>query len=327
LETFKSFEEVLYQVNEQSFDEIALRLFHFQARNNPIYSQYIHHLGVSVSAVKKPTDIPYLPVSFFKTHNIRTGEWTPQVTFTSSGTTGTVSSRHDVHDIRFYLDHAARNFTWFYGNPDKYSILALLPSYVERGGSSLIAMIEGLIARSPSQTGGFFHQKPGELISRAKSVQTGKVLIWGVAYALMDLAEAGEVDFSECIVMETGGMKGKRRELTRAELHEHLTHSFHVNAIHSEYGMTELMSQAYSDGDGIFRCPPWMKIYLRDPEDPLSVARGMGRGGINIVDLANFRTCAFIETQDLGKITQNGNFEVLGRLDNSDIRGCNLLVE
>jgi hypothetical protein len=326
LETFNSFEEVLYQVNEQSFDEIALNLFHFQAKHNPVYSQFIHHLGLSPGDVKTPIDIPYLPVSFFKTHNIRTGDWNPRTTFTSSGTTGSVQARHDVHDVRYYLDHAARNFTFFYGNPDGYSILTLLPSYVEREGSSLIAMVEDLIARNPSGGGGFFHQRPSELVSRVKFVH-GKPLVWGVTYALMDLADAGEVDFSDCIVMETGGMKGRRKEITRTELHERLKERLHVNAIHSEYGMTELMSQAYSSGEGVFRCPPWMKIYLRDPEDPLAVTSAAGRGGINIIDLANIRSCAFIETQDLGKITQNGSFEVLGRLDNSDIRGCNLLVE
>jgi len=242
-----------------------------------------------------------------------------------------VSSKHEVYDVGFYLDNAARSFTFFYGDPSDYTFLALLPSYVERGGSSLIAMIEDFIRRGD---GGFYHNDRQGLLDAIAKSRDRKIILWGVTYALLDLAEERELDLSNCIVLETGGMKGRRREITRAELHDFLGRRFHTPKIHSEYGMTELLSQAYSTGDGVFRCPPWMRIVLRDPEDPRDVygaspaeAGSAKAGGINITDLANIRTCAFIETQDLGKIGQNGSFEVLGRLDNSDIRGCNLLVE
>ncbi|HMJ67491.1 MAG TPA: hypothetical protein VK508_01275 [Cyclobacteriaceae bacterium] len=330
METFESFEEVLYQVNGQSFDEIALRLFHFQAKHNPVYSEYIRHLGVVPHSVKSPDNIPFLPVSLFRTHEVKTGKWPSQVVFTSSGTTETISSRHAIHNLRFYLDNAARSFSFFYGDPGNYAILALLPSYVERGGSSLIAMIEDFIIRSKTIEAGFYHNKPGDFLEALENLSKKKgkkVIVWGVTYALLDLADERELDLSNCIVMETGGMKGRRKEITRAELHEYLGRRLHSERIHSEYGMTELMSQAYSEGNGVFRCPPWMRVTLRDPEDPRDVAAARQRGGINIIDLANIRSCAFIETQDLGRTGQNGNFEVLGRMDNSDIRGCNLLVE
>lgn len=325
METFESFEEVLHRVNDQSFDEIALKLFHFQAKNNPIYSQYIRHLGIRAGSVDDPSRIPYLPVSFFKNHEIKTGNWSTQTVFTSSGTTGMVSSKHEVHSMKFYLENAARSFTFFYGNPADYIFLALLPSYVERGGSSLIAMIEDFINRGG---GGFYHNNRNGLLEALKKNEGKKIILWGVTYALLDLAETNpQLDLSNCIVLETGGMKGRRREITREELHESLGRMLNVGKIHSEYGMTELMSQAYSTGNGLFRTPPWMRIVLRDPEDPLEVLKRQGRGGINVIDLANIRTCAFIETQDLGKMGQGGSFEVLGRMDNSDVRGCNLLVE
>jgi hypothetical protein len=332
LETFESFEEVLYDVNDRSFDEIALKLFHFQAKLNPVYSEYIHHLGIKPAAVDHPDRIPYLPVSFFRTHEVKTGDWPSQMVFTSSGTTGSVSSRHAVHNLRFYLDNAARSFSVFYGDVYGFVMLALLPSYVERGGSSLIAMLEDFIARGKATESGFYHNNHKGLsealdVLKNSATGAGKVMLWGVTYALLDLAEERELDLSNCIIIETGGMKGKRKEITRQELHDYLGRRFHSASIHSEYGMTELMSQAYSTGNGLFRCPPWMRVTLRDPEDPRDVGRARERGGINIIDLANIRSCAFIETQDLGRMAQNGSFEVLGRMDNSDVRGCNLLVE
>jgi hypothetical protein len=330
LESFESFEEVLYHVNDRSFDQIALKLFHFQAKHNPVYSEFIHYLGVKPGSVNNTEQIPFLPVTFFKTHEVKTGKWPSEAVFTSSGTTATISSRHAIHNLRFYLDNAARCFSFFYGDPYDYVILALLPSYVERGGSSLIAMVEDFVDRSKSTAAGFYHNNhKGFLDSLENLSKIGKkkVIVWGVTYALLDLADRGELDLSDCIVMETGGMKGRRQEITRTELHEYLGRQLHSRDIHSEYGMTELMSQAYSAGNGVFRCPPWMRVALRDPEDPRDVSRMRQRGGINIIDLANIRSCAFIETQDLGRMGQNGNFEVLGRLDNSDVRGCNLLVE
>lgn len=324
MDTFQSFEEVLYTVNDDSFGEIALRLFHFQAKHNPVYSEYIQYLGVKPASIQRLEQIPYLPVSLFKNHDIKTGSWQTAVTFTSSGTTGMVSSRHAVHNVNFYLQNAVRCFTFFYGKPSDYRFLALLPSYVERGGSSLIAMIEDFIRHGG---GGFYHNDIPGLLGQIDRSRDQKVILWGVTYALLDLAEERQLDLSNVIVLETGGMKGRRAEITRTELHQYLSSRFQTPKIHSEYGMTELMSQAYSAGDGIFNCPPWMKIVLRDPEDPLEIGGKRERGGINIVDLANIRTCAFIETQDLGRMSQNGSFEVLGRMDNSDIRGCNLLVE
>ncbi|HZY80916.1 MAG TPA: acyl transferase [Cyclobacteriaceae bacterium] len=320
MENFESFEQVLYDVNEQTFDEIALKLFQFQAKYNPVYSQYIRFLGVNPLLVGNVDDIPFLPVSFFKNHTIKTGVWQAETTFTSSGTTGMISSRHEVYNLQFYLDNAARCFSFFYGNPYEYSMLALLPSYAERSGSSLIAMMENFRA-------GFYHKRPEDLVVELKNLNDKKVILWGVTYALLDLADQQELDLSRVFIMETGGMKGKRKEITRAELHEYLGRRFHAESIHSEYGMTELLSQAYSAGNGHFRCPPWMRVLLRDPEDPRDVSAAHLRGGINIIDLANIRTCAFIETQDLGKMGERGSFEVLGRMDNSDIRGCNLLVE
>jgi len=333
LETFESFKEVLYEVNERSFIEIALKLFHFQAKYNPVYSEYIKHLRIRPGAVESLEQIPYLPVSFFKNHDIKTGSWPTAATFTSSGTTGMISSKHAVRDVGFYLENAARCFSHFYGDPSSYTFLALLPSYVERGGSSLIAMIEDFIRRSSASAkatadkSGFYHSNKTGLLDALKKSDGKKIILWGVTYALLDLAEEGELDLSDCIVVETGGMKGRRAEITRAELHEFLTKRFNTPKIHSEYGMTELLSQAYSKGDGVFECPPWMKILLRDPEDPLDMDKRRERGGINIIDLTNFNTCSFIETQDLGRMAQKGSFEVLGRMDNSDIRGCNLLVD
>lgn len=327
METFERFEQVLYNVNESSFDEIALQLFQFQAKSNPLYAEFIHHLGVHPASVDRIENIPYLPVSFFKTHAVKTGDWPTEVTFTSSGTTGSVTSSHHVRSLQFYLDHTVRCFSYFYGEPERFEILALLPSYVERGGSSLIAMIDYFIRRNRAGHGGFYHTRLEELVQEGQKTGQKKKLIWGVSYALLDLADSGKMDLSKCLLMETGGMKGKRREITREEMHDHLKSQLGVAAVHSEYGMTELMSQAYSQGGGVFRCPPMMKILLRDPGDPRGVSRIRGRGGINVIDLANFHSCAFIETQDLGKSGQKGSFEVLGRLDNSDIRGCNLLVE
>jgi hypothetical protein len=323
LESFKSFEESLYKVNDPSFEEIALKLFQFQAKSNPVYAEYIHHLGINSAAVTSLRDIPYLPVSLFKTHDIKTGEWKEQTTFTSSGTTGMVSSRHLVYDLDFYLSNSVRCFEFFYGDPSAYTMLALLPSYAERQGSSLISMIGHFISRGG---GGFYHNDRAGLMEQLRKPRNRKIVLWGVAFALLDLAEEHDLDLSDCIVFETGGMKGRRKEITRAELHGFLGRRFHTG-IHSEYGMTELMSQAYSMGDGVFRCPPWMKVLIRDPEDPRDMSQERNSGGINIIDLANIHTCAFIETQDLGKMSQKGNFEVLGRMDNSDIRGCNLLVE
>ena len=327
MNTFKSFKDSLYSVNEINFDDIALQLFHFQAENNPVYHQYLHHLNCKTEQIQSVEEIPFLPISFFKSHIIKTDFWQPEVTFTSSGTTGMVTSKHEVFDLAFYLNLSEYIFTQFYGSPADYHFLALLPSYLERKGSSLIAMMDHLVRQSNSEHSGFYLHNHDELVKKLMSLKGNerKVILWGVSFALLDLAESYQLDLSDCIVIETGGMKGRRKEWIREELHKYLGNRFSLPVIHSEYGMTELMSQAYSKGNGYYRCPPWMKVLMRDINDPFTIIKGKA-GGINVVDLANFHSCAFIETQDLGQIDQMGNFEVLGRLDNSDVRGCNLLV-
>lgn len=317
----------MYSVNEGNFEDIALQLFHFQAQNNQVYHQYLHYLNCKTDQIRSLVEIPFLPIGFFKSHIVKTDFWQPEITFTSSGTTGMVSSRHEVLDLSFYLNLSEHIFTQFYGPPSDYHFLALLPSYLERKGSSLIAMMDHLIKQSKSEHSGFYLHNYEELVDKllVLSGSEHKVILWGVSFALLDLAEAYQLDLSNCIVIETGGMKGRRKEWIREELHKYLGNRFNLPVIQSEYGMTELMSQAYSRGNGYYQCPPWMKVTVRDINDPFSNVNGK-TGAIKVVDLANFHSCAFIETQDLGQIDQKGNFEVLGRLDNSDVRGCNLLV-
>jgi len=325
----KSFEDVLYTVNDSTFDKIALRTFYLQATENKVYRDFIGFLGIEPSTVDRVDKIPYLPISFFKSHDVSTGRMeNPEVIFTSSGTSGPSTSRHIVPHLSFYLSHAKKNFEFFFGSLTDYHILALMPSYLEREGSSLISMLNYFIKESQSSASGFYLYNYEELLSQVNSLKKGKrkVLVLGVSFALLDLAERFEVDLSNCIIMDTGGMKGRRKEITREELHEFLKAKFHVPLIHSEYGMTEMMSQAYSLGGGLYGSPPWMKTVVRDLNDPFKFEPIGKTGGLNVIDLANIHSCAFVETQDLGKVHQNGRFEVLGRFDNSDIRGCNLLV-
>ncbi|MEQ9593539.1 MAG: acyl transferase [Cyclobacteriaceae bacterium] len=330
MDTFKSFEKELYSINESNFEDIALKLFRLQARENRTYKDYITNLGVNVAKVGAIQEIPFLPISFFKTHKIVSGKWKEEVSFESSGTTASSPSRHFVKDINLYLGVARRSFELRYGNLNNYHILALLPSYLERKGSSLVSMIDNFIKLTGSKYSSFYLNELDSLqviMERLSSDPEGrKILLWGVSFALLDLAERAPKDLRNVVVMETGGMKGRRRELTREELHGLLKGSFNVLSVQSEYGMTELMSQAYTSPEGYFVCPPWMKTLVRDINDPFSLSKSDKSGGINVIDLANIYTCAFIETQDLGKVYQGGNFEVLGRIDNSDIRGCNLLV-
>jgi hypothetical protein len=317
----------LYSVNEVNFEDIALRLFRFQAKNNPVYNRYLHYLKCPVEEITSIQKIPFLPIGFFKTHEVKTGEWLPEVEFTSSGTSGMSTSRHAINDLSFYLNLSENIFNQFYGPASQYHFLALLPSYLEREGSSLIAMMDHLIKQSKSSHSGFYLHNQADLVNKLNALKNTdrKIVLWGVSFALLDLAEAYELDLRDCIVLETGGMKGRRKEWIRDELHLFLTKRFNIQAIHSEYGMTELMSQAYSKGEGYYLCPPWMKVLVRDINVPFLIVNSKV-GGINVIDLANFHSCAFIETQDLGRIGQNGSFEILGRIDNSDVRGCNLLV-
>ncbi len=322
------FKERLFNTTVADFSEKALELFRFQAENNPVYREFIQHLGTSPNQVTTIEEIPFMPVEFFKGHQIRSGEFQEEVIFTSSGTTGTATSRHFVSDASFYLANTVRIFEHFYGKLDQYVFLCLLPSYLEREGSSLILMAEHFIKESNDPNSGFYLYNHDELADKLGELATSpkKVVLLGVSFALLDFAEAHPQALENTIVMETGGMKGRRKELVRDELHEILKKALQIPAIHSEYGMTELLSQAYSKGNGLFQTPPWMKIMLRDVYDPLRVDNSQRAGAINIIDLANVDSCAFIATQDLGRYVNESEFEVLGRIDHSDIRGCNLLI-
>ncbi len=314
--------------SEEEFRQIALEVFQFQAVNNPVYAKYISLLNVDIPRVDKIDKIPFLPIEFFKSHQVISSNQEIQAIFTSSGTTGNLTSRHYVSDLDIYQDSFTKGFEAFYGAVKDYCILALLPSYLEREGSSLIYMMEKLIKDSKHPKSGFYLNNHEELIANLKELksQNQKILLLGVSFALLELAENHQLDLSHVIVMETGGMKGRRKEMTREELHTILTSRLGVKKIHSEYGMTELLSQGYSKGDSLFETPSWMKVLIRDAYDPFSYEKTERSGGVNIIDLANLNSCAFIETQDLGKIHPNGKFEILGRFDNSDIRGCNLLL-
>lgn len=314
---------------EIQFNEIALRVFHHQANTNDIYRNYIEHLKIDIEAIQSYRDIPFLPIQFFKSQNIIEKDLSPQLTFTSSGTTGMITSQHHVADIDWYEESFRRAFQLFYGNTEEIAILALLPSYLEREGSSLIYMIDDLIKQSKQVESNYFLYNHNELFETLEVLKKKgtKTILFGVTYALLDFIETYQVSFPELIIMETGGMKGKRKEMVKEELHNYLCKGFGVKKIHSEYGMTELLSQGYSYGDGKFSTPPWMKILIRDTNDPLTLLENKKTGAINVIDLANYHSCSFIATQDLGKFHDDGQFEILGRFDNADIRGCNLLVQ
>jgi phenylacetate-coenzyme A ligase PaaK-like adenylate-forming protein len=314
--------------NEQGFVETTLQVFQYQATNCDVYKEFINGLKVDPAGVKLIEQIPFLPVEFFKSHNVVTSTKPDDVVFTSSGTTGMITSSHHVTDVSWYEESFRKAFSLFYGDIKGYTVLALLPSYLEREGSSLIYMAQDLITQSGNPNSGFFlynHEELYNVLQTQKQADKPTLLI-GVTFALLDFIDSYQIDFPDLIVMETGGMKGRRKEMIREELHNALCSGFGVSAIHSEYGMTELLSQAYSKGEGIFNCPPWMKIITRDTNDPFTLVSAGKTGGVNIIDLANINSCSFIATQDLGKVYEDGSFEVLGRFDNSDIRGCNLLV-
>ena len=314
--------------SKKEFEKITLKVFRHQYDNNKVYQDFCSHLKKNKSNVKCILDIPFLPIQFFKTHNILSSSEAVQQTFTSSGTTGLTTSKHLVTDISIYEESYRNGFSEFYGNIENYCVLALLPSYLERKGSSLIYMAKDLIKSSNHPDSGFYLNNYNELISKLIELDNSgqNVILIGVTYALLDLIEMQKFQLKNTIIMETGGMKGRRKEMIREELHEELCMGFGISVIHSEYGMTELLSQAYSLGNGVFECPPWMQILVRDTEDALSYVKEGKTGGINVIDLANINSCSFIATQDLGKKNPNHSFEVLGRFDNSDIRGCNLMV-
>ncbi len=323
-----SIDEIFSIDNVDHFNDIALRIFNYQAENNPVYKEYLFHLGTNISSIKTIQEIPFLPIEFFKTHKVITGSEQAVKTFYSSGTTGMEKSNHYITDLSVYEKSFLIAFEQQYGKISNYCILALLPTYLENKSSSLVFMVNRLVEESGHPESGFYLQNIEELAFKLKSLEQSetKTILIGVSYALVDLAEKFPMNLSNTIIMETGGMKGKRKELTKKELHDFLSSKFELESIHSEYGMTELLSQAYSKGDGKFYSPPWMKILIRDAYDPFCYLEKGKPGGINIIDLANINSCSFIETKDLGKINTDGSFEVLGRFDYSDIRGCNLLV-
>jgi len=325
------FREAIFGIMDDSdFTSVVIEILTYQYENNPVYRSFVDGLGRSPWNIKSLNDIPFLPVEFFRNHPVITGRVQVEMIFQSSGTTGITPVRHFIKDLSMYEESFLKTFRMFYGQPENYIIAAILPSYTERCDSSLVYMADRLIKETGHSFSGFYKDNIDKLLNiiKGKKITDRKVLILGVSFALLDLAEKYEADLSDVVLMETGGMKGRRKEVVRAELHSVLKGKMNVDTVHSEYGMTELLSKAYSTGNGLFRCPPWMKILIRDPQDPLKIITEPGKtGGINIIDLANVNSCAFIATSDLGKLHEDGTFEVLGRFDNSDIRGCNLMVE
>jgi len=347
LQQLKPGNDSLFNINTaEEFRKMALKVFRYQSAVNPIYKRYIQSLKIKTDAVTALTQLPFLPIEFFKSQEVMTegvkrekedykNQTKNAQLFISSGTTGSIQSKHYVTDVNIYEQSYIKGFQHFYGNINDYCILALLPSYLEREGSSLIYMVSDLIKKSKHPQSGFYLHNYSELLLTLKQLEAKKqkTILLGVSYALLDLAELIDKNkyegfiFKNTIVMETGGMKGKRREMLREELHTILCKSMRIPFIHSEYGMTELLSQAYSKGAGVYSCPPWMKVMIRDVNDPFSFLPPQKTGGVNVIDLANINSCSFIATQDLGKRYSDDTFEILGRFDNSDARGCNLLVD
>jgi phenylacetate-coenzyme A ligase PaaK-like adenylate-forming protein len=322
-------QETIFNIkSEVQFTKIALDIFKHQFKNNKVYRSFCDLIHKHPSDVTKVEQIPFLPIQFFKTREVLSSLEEIDEIFTSSGTTGSITSKHFVTDINLYKESYLKGFVHFYGNIEEYAVLALLPNYLERNGSSLVFMVDDLIAKSKNAESGFYLNNIDELAKKLIYLEEKgqKILLIGVSFALLDLIEKHQFNLKNTIVMETGGMKGRRKELIRNELHQLLQKGFGVDEVHSEYGMTELLSQAYSKGSGVFKTPPWMKILARDTEDALTILPSGKAGGINVIDLANYNSCSFIATQDLGKVHENETFEIIGRFDNSDIRGCNLMV-
>lgn len=320
--------EIVKISTPNDFEELALRVFKFQFENNPVYRSFCDLLYKNPSDVTKSKDIPFLPIQFFKTHDVLSSKHPIQKTFTSSGTTGSQVSKHHVTDLDLYEASFTKGFEHFFGSIKDYVILALLPSYLERDDSSLVYMVDQLIKQSGHLDSGFYLDDFKSLSATLNNLnsQKQKTLLIGVSFALLDLLEQFQFSLDHCLIMETGGMKGRRKELIKEDLHSQLKKGFGVSNIYSEYGMTELLSQAYSVKNNIFQTPPWMRILIRDPEDAMSLLKTGQTGGVNIIDLANINSCAFISTQDLGRQNEDGTFEILGRFDHSDIRGCNLMA-
>jgi hypothetical protein len=327
----RQYELKVFSKDGVDFESMALDVFRFQYDNNRVYREYIDALSLNVAGIGSIAQIPFLPIGFFKSHRVTSTGFEPQAIFRSSGTTGSVNSQHFVRELGLYSKSFTHGFERAYGPVKDWCILGLLPSYLERGDSSLVYMVDHLIRESGHLHSGFYLDDFERLARTLSELEKAgqRTLLIGVTFALLDFAEKFPLQLRHTILMETGGMKGRRKEIIRPEVHELLKQAFGVEAIHSEYGMTELLSQAYSTGEGIFSCPPWLQILIRDDEDPLTVmARGqlVLTGAINIIDLANIYSCSFIATDDIGRLHPGGQFEVLGRMDNSDIRGCSLMV-
>lgn len=324
----KLLKERIFNITDNTFEATALEVFRYQYEKVSVYNQFCSLLNKTPDKVNTLADIPFLPVEFFKSHTVLAEGTKAAEVFESSGTTGSISSKHHVADLELYEQSFVKGFEHFYGPVNDYAILSLLPSYLERGNSSLVYMARQLMDLTGKADSGFFLNEYEKLLSLLNELKERKqkTLLLGVTFALLDFADFTTLNFPELIVMETGGMKGRREELTRAEVHQRLTRAFGVDKIHSEYGMTELLSQGYSKGDGLFATPPWMKILMRDVSDPLYTDAVQTQGAVNVIDLANLYSCAFIATGDMGKKYADGSFEIAGRLDNAEIRGCNLMV-
>jgi phenylacetate-coenzyme A ligase PaaK-like adenylate-forming protein len=321
--------DIFYLKNDNElFEQYALKAFNYQFKYNNVYKEFVNYLKLNPEDITSLNQIPFLPIQFFKSHRISTKSFHHQL-FTSSGTTGTQTSKHYVFDLKIYIESYLKAFQFFFGNIEDYCVLALLPSYLEREGSSLVFMVDDLIKKSKHNLSSFYIHDIDDLIKAIDCLkkQNQKTILLGVSYALLDLAEKNITLNDDFFVMETGGMKGKRKEMVKQELHEILKNAFGVSTIYSEYGMTELLSQAYSKADCIYETPPWMKILISEVTDTRYFIENGKSGIINIIDLANWYSCPFLATQDLGKKIGINKFEILGRLDNSDIRGCNLLIQ
>ncbi|MDO5608700.1 MAG: acyl transferase [Capnocytophaga sp.] len=314
--------------DDRQFERCALDTFAYQYKHNDVYRQFCEYLSKHPKNIHSANEIPFLPIQFFKSHRVYCSDQLPEITFSSSGTTGTITSQHLVKSVSLYDLSFRKGFEHFYGNISEYVVIALLPSYLERTGSSLIYMVQDLITLSEHPDSGFYLNEYDVLAEKLQKLDASgqKIVLIGVSFALLDLVEQYQFQLKNTLIMETGGMKGRRKEMIREELHSVLCNGFGVDCIHSEYGMTELLSQGYSQGNGLFRTVPWMRIMIRDTDDALSWQKTGKSGGINVIDLANVHSCSFIATQDLGRMYPDGQFEVIGRFDHSDIRGCNLLV-
>jgi hypothetical protein len=325
----KAILEAVLDIKNQDFNEVSLSIFNLQYEYNAIYRSFIDFLKINREEISSWKDIPFLPIQFFKKYEVKTGDWQAEMIFTSSGTTGQITSQHFVKNVDFYVKNTLIGYEKFYGDIENYCVLALLPSYLERSGSSLVVMAHDFIKRSKYAESGFFLDDYEKLITQLIDNQRNKIptLLLGVTFALLDLADLYEVDLSNIIIMETGGMKGRRKEITRNEFHSILIKKFNIQTVHSEYGMTELCSQGYSKGNGIFYPCDTLKIITKEINDPFANQVFGKNGVVNIVDLANLDSCAFIATEDVGVMYEDESFEIKGRLDASEMRGCNLMME